>query len=964
MLERQVAEVDAFDHRSLALRRRRLAIDSVIATALETRWSASRHDVSSAEMEFEKGERVGRYVIDVLLGAGGMGRVYRAHDTLLGRRVALKVLRRRGSATAGGLAAGAASPKGDGEDSEGAARLMREARAAAALDHPNVVSIFDVGTADSTPYIAMELVNGKSLRAYIGKGGVPIDERVGWLVDVARALAAAHARGLVHRDVKPENVMIRDDGVVKVLDFGIAKRHASQATADSDTEVAPLAITARGVAMGTPLYMAPEQLRQQPLDGRCDQFAWGVVAYELLAGTLPWGSTDALRLVSDILSIEPAPLDEIVRDVPANVAATIRRALSKDQSGRFASMDEVVRALTSTSVSSPVSSPVPARRNEALVETSPFQPTLPAVPAPSPRASTITSQRRRLPWLLAAALLAVVGVFVVPRALRRDARATRAAPLVVAPPAASSSSSSSTHLVDAPIPPSKSPEAMSAFAAAMRAMGEYNASSMRDSLERAKTLDPDYASAHLRLASLYLCFHQDQKGREELAEAARLRTSLAPYELALLEVLQALVERSPPDFDKVLALARTAAEERFPQSAELALVFAKMLLEAGRVGEVSAAATRALSLDPTMAEAWSVRGSAADYVGDRETALASFVECLRLSPLSSTCAYYRMELLDRQGRCADLEDAARANIATAPRSPTGYAMLAGALAAEGRPLAAVEQLLEQHWERVPPAVREIDRTQERACLAILRGDFASARAEATRFEKALGSEGSRGEYAQATQLAVAVLVETGRPKAAVPVVDAFLARRDAYAPGPWRSSEPILTDAMMTLLAAKRLAGAMTAAESHAERDAWIAKWKARAPELYAHSLWSYGYLAGVVDEADAKEALAARAAFEPVTLEGMDENGWLGHALLLAGRTEEAIATLRTATRACSVLGYPMEHLHAQAWLGEALESTGIESDKKDACAAYAVVLRRWGASASVTASRVRKRARALGCG
>jgi serine/threonine protein kinase len=909
-------------------------------------------------MELEKGERLDRYVIDDLLGAGGMGRVYRAHDTVLGRRVALKVLVRRESAPAGGLAAGVAPPTDDREGSEGAARLMREARAAAALDHPNVVSIFDVGIAAGTPYIAMELVNGESLRAFIGKSDVPLDERVGWLVDVARALAAAHARGLVHRDVKPENVMIRDDGVVKVLDFGIAKRRSSQALADSDTEGPALPITGQGVAMGTPLYMAPEQLRQQPLDGRCDQFAWGVVAYELLSGTLPWGSTDAVRLVSDILSIEPAPLDEIVRDVPANVAATIRRALTKDVDGRFDSMDEIVRALTSTT-SSPLSSTVSARRNESLVETSPFEPTIPGLPVPPPRASTSTSAMRRLPWLLAAGLLMVVGVLVVPSALRREAPATRASPPVVA----SLASSSSTRLVDAPIPPSKSPEAMNAFAAAMRAMAESNASAMRDSLERAKTLDPDYASAHLRLASIYLSFRQDAKGREELAEAARLRASLAPYELALLEVLQASVERSPPDFDKVLALARTAAEERFPQSAELALVEASMLLEAGRVGEVGAAATRALSLDPTMAEAWSLRGSAAEGVGDQETALAAFVECLRLSPLSSTCAYYRMALLDRQGRCAELEDAARAHIATAPRSPTGYAMLAGALAAEGRPLAAVEQILEQHWDRISPAMREIDRTQERAGLDILRGDFASARVDAARFAKALGSEGSRGEHAQATQLAVSVLVETGKLKAAVPVVDAFLARREAYAPGAWRTSAPILSDAMMTLLTAKRLAGAMTAAEFHAERDAWIAKWKARAPELFAHTLWSYGHLAGVVDEADAKDALAARAAFEPVRLEGVDENGWLGHALLLAGRIEEAVATLRVATRACSVLGYPMEHLHAQAWLGEALESTGIESDKKDACAAYAVVLRRWGATASVTASRVRKRSRALAC-
>src|SRR5262249_4765323 len=152
------------------------------------------------------GETFERYTVEALIGEGGMGHVYRARDTRLERRVALKVINDRASSR------------------DAAARLVREARAAAALDHPNAVAIFDVGELDGPPYIVMELVEGRTLRGLIGDSGTRMSARIAHLADVGRALAAAHRRGLVHRDIKPENVMIRDDGMVKVLDFGIARR--------------------------------------------------------------------------------------------------------------------------------------------------------------------------------------------------------------------------------------------------------------------------------------------------------------------------------------------------------------------------------------------------------------------------------------------------------------------------------------------------------------------------------------------------------------------------------------------------------------------------------------------------------------------------------------------------------------------------------------------------------------------
>ncbi|WP_437909956.1 protein kinase [Sorangium sp. So ce327] len=275
------------------------------------------------------GDSFERYTIEAAIGQGGMGCVYRAHDARLGRRVAVKVI-------AGGAV-----------DEDAGARLLREARAAAALDHPNAVSIFDVGELEGTPFIVMELVPGRTLRSAISGADAPASTRVAWLSDVARALAAAHRRGLVHRDIKPENVMVRDDGVIKVLDFGIARRAAGDADPNASTEAPALpTLTALGVKLGTPVYMAPEQIRGAELDGRADQFAWGVLAFELLTGRLPWrGAGDMLAVVASILTddADRALLDAAA--VPPAVSAVVLRALSKRPDDRFASMDELLRAL-------------------------------------------------------------------------------------------------------------------------------------------------------------------------------------------------------------------------------------------------------------------------------------------------------------------------------------------------------------------------------------------------------------------------------------------------------------------------------------------------------------------------------------------------------------------------------------------------------------------------------------------
>jgi serine/threonine-protein kinase len=256
-----------------------------------------------------------RYEIESLVGRGGMGEVYRAKDTRLHRRVALKVLRTDVEAREVTEAAG------------GVQRLLREARAAASINHPNAVGIYELGEAEGIPYIAMEFITGSSFRSYCGATSVSVDTKIAWLIDAARALWAAHRAGIVHRDVKPSNIMVSEEGVVKVLDFGLAKPVMKEDPSGFQT--------AMGRVLGTPRYMAPEQLEGGDPTAATDQFAFGLTAYELLSGIYPGGP----------LAGTPPSLDEVVADVPSGIAKAVTRMLARRPRDRFATMEDAAHAL-------------------------------------------------------------------------------------------------------------------------------------------------------------------------------------------------------------------------------------------------------------------------------------------------------------------------------------------------------------------------------------------------------------------------------------------------------------------------------------------------------------------------------------------------------------------------------------------------------------------------------------------
>jgi serine/threonine-protein kinase len=297
----------------------------------------------------QPGDTFDRYVIEDVLGQGAMGCVYRASDPKLQRRVALKVL-------APDPDTGAAAM----EAAEAAHRMRREALASAQIDHANAVQVYDVGEHDGCPFIAMELIIGKTLRTYLGAPEVPWTMKLRWMLDTARALGAAHRAGLVHRDVKPDNVMVREDGAIKVLDFGVVRAVREDATTADKSAPAWTKLTVDGRILGTPAYMAPEQLNATPLDGRADQFSWGVMAYELFVGALPWDAAKLTALFVAILTQEvkdlPGPAGSAL---PTGVRAAILRTLKKDPAERFATMEDLIAALE------PYIAPQPAPSSQA-----------------------------------------------------------------------------------------------------------------------------------------------------------------------------------------------------------------------------------------------------------------------------------------------------------------------------------------------------------------------------------------------------------------------------------------------------------------------------------------------------------------------------------------------------------------------------------------------------------------------
>ena len=270
------------------------------------------------------GRTISHYQVIEKLGAGGMGEIYKAQDARLNRMVAIKVLT---NASAG--------------DSERRRRFIQEAQAASALNHPNIITIYDIASDGESEYMVMEYVAGKTLADLIPPGGVGVSKTLQYSVQMADALKAAHAAGIIHRDLKPGNVMVTDSGLVKILDFGLAKVSVTTALTEETQTMGAAPMTVAGSILGTVAYMSPEQAQGKTVDPRSDIFSFGVVMYEMLTGSKAFSGDSAISTLTAILRDDVKPVTDLVPDAPPELVEIISLALRKDPKDRWQSMQVV-----------------------------------------------------------------------------------------------------------------------------------------------------------------------------------------------------------------------------------------------------------------------------------------------------------------------------------------------------------------------------------------------------------------------------------------------------------------------------------------------------------------------------------------------------------------------------------------------------------------------------------------------
>src|SRR5215471_2114910 len=306
------------------------------------------------------GTRIAQYRFVEMLGAGGMGEIYKALDTRLNRMVAIKVL-----------------PSAKSGDPDRRKRFLLEAQAASGLNHPSIITIHDVISEGDTEFMVMELVGGKTLTDLIPKGGLRVPQAINYALQMADALATAHSVGIVHRDLKPANIMITDSGLAKILDFGLAKlveSNAGAAMPPSDTEATEAGLTIEGSILGTVAYMSPEQAQGKKVDTRTDIFSFGVVLYEMLTGRHAFEGDSAVSTLSSILRDEVKPMTEVVPDVPPQLDTVIQRCMRKNPDERWQTMTEVRTALSALKRESDTGALYTSRISPGIIAATPDQP--------------------------------------------------------------------------------------------------------------------------------------------------------------------------------------------------------------------------------------------------------------------------------------------------------------------------------------------------------------------------------------------------------------------------------------------------------------------------------------------------------------------------------------------------------------------------------------------------------------
>jgi serine/threonine-protein kinase len=995
-------------------------------------------------MHLAPGDCVDHYEILGFVGEGGMGTVYRARDQKLERVIALKVLR-------------------EDSDPEFVRRLRKEALAAAALSHPNVVSVYDVGTAAGVVYLAMEFVEGTSLRAYVGNNtDAAWNDKLRWMLDAARALDAAHQVGIVHRDVKPENIVLRKDGVVKVLDFGIARRavgeepsnssprvitpapsprsrgnhgavvtnfdpidpdattgralfdpaHESSVLRDAVTQgggslaarasqmdrvardvastsptdvqtmqsapslvAAPVAVPAKlvqadgapadgaqspttqasrvpstgdvlappdypmlpsgalpagsddatghGQILGTPAYMAPEQLKGQPALPASDQFAWAVTTFELLSGERPWKKAQTLvTFVANMMSEPPVSLRSRV-DVPEGVERALLRALARDPAERFSNLNQAIQALepfvsrTTINADRITLKPLVSTRDDDAYQATTRVPT---VTSTAPASTNTTDRARpfgfpRWVWLLFAVGLVATGFFL--RGVKKPGPGIGV--MVSTVPLAEQAYREGTTLFRD-----------GALERAERAF------------EQAIEADPECAAAHMQLALLQFNTRRDA-ALEHYRAAFSRRISLSPRDADLLDASEPFL-RPQSDLEewqtRMLRISR-----RYPKDVVLHYYLGLSRERMFDYDGAKDAYSKALGLDAQFVLAYGARARTEHLLGNDKGALEDYDRCLRASPVATACLRERVMLLVQAGSCARAKDDAERWVGMDSKDPSAHSTLAAVLVAQDAPLPAVEEVLKRAWALGAASKDSTGELRDRARLAAVQGDFARAEALALAWDKALPPDANSTTHAAASHLLVWARLEAGDNKGAAAAAKTFLDRRASFPNDAWTP------DPSAWFYAPLVHGGGMSRADWLKARTSWLQAEEAmdRQKERERQATYRWTMLHGIeVESAEmAREAIAALPRFAPLAVAGARtvETDWiLGRTFALAGNKAEARNFLEPAVKRCALFDAPFAMQRARLELAKVLETSDQVGDRDAAKELYRGILKRWG--------------------
>ncbi|MEM1029366.1 MAG: protein kinase [Myxococcota bacterium] len=845
-------------------------------------------------------ETLGPYRLVEEIGRGGMAVVYRGYDTRDQRVVAVKVIHDE-----------------QAEDAHQRRRLLREARAAKAIDHHAVCEVYEVAEDAGRVYIVMELLEGETLTERLARGPLEPAEALDYGVGLADVVQRAHQTGVVHRDIKPDNIMLTRTGL-KLLDFGIARyREAPVTMSEAET-----VLTREGAVVGTPGYMPPEQMLGIAVDERSDIFAIGVTLYAMLAGRLPFAGLTLIEIAVSVVRDRPLPLSEHFADAWPELEETIGACLAKDAEERLGSAGELRDRL---------------RAHRVQWVEGPPAPTIPPGGVPVPSERPLSSERlprpEVAPYKRAAAggvVLLIVVLLVVGYALKNDAK--------VEPPTSLPESLQPTAIPITALPlPAGNAEARLAFGRALAAFRDGAWGRAETELQTALKHDPSMAAAHLRLALFHGFSGAGHPGeaRRTYQRAASLRANLTPRDRDLLHALEPMLARTPPNVaaarEGVLALV-----DAWPGDAEMRFLAAWLALATAKRDEALRLARRASALDPSYADPLQLVGNVLVGRGELSGAEEAFERCTTVSPASADCLSDLAILQARRGDCEAALESAR-QFATRVDDHTGPRVVAWGLAGVNAKRAAVAAAARRgaRLDGDPLRVLLFDMH-----VLVWAGELQQALDVSDEAVSLAESSADLGQHAKPALLRVRLLQELQGPEAASVAAKVFIDQLAALVDAPVAKA---FADPTMEMWRIRHRAGDVDDAQLETARRTWLDRWGRRSADPTA--LWLGGWLPSAHDRRSAVDALGHRP--DPVSwhqaFRRAESLADIGRVELLAGERDAAMDALGQAAQDCRVLQAPIVLTRAQVLLGRAREREG---DRAGACRAYRKVIERWAAS------------------